>query len=193
MPARLRLGCALALALIGACGTLRGVRALRDVDATLDRVVDVRLGSLRLDDVRGRGLTPADLAELAAGSLAGRLPLAATAVVRLDNPATNRTTAHVLRTRWTLRLDGRAVAGGVVGRRYAIPPGRSVEVPLPLWIDLTDVLERQTGSMLALALALTGVGRSPVDVALRLVPILDTPLGGVPTPPITVPLARSGR
>lgn len=179
---------------VGACGTLRGVHALRDVDATLDRVVDVRLGGVRLGDVESpRALSPLDVAGLTAGTLAGRLPLACTAIVRIENPATKRVTAELLRTRWTLRVGDRDVAGGAVDRRYSIAPGQAVEVPLRVAVDLADVLERDTGTLLRLALALAGDGRSPVDVQLRLVPILDTPLGGVPTPAITVPLLRAGR
>jgi hypothetical protein len=140
-----------------------------------------------------RGLSPIDLAALTAGTLAGHLPLQATAVVRIENPARNRATAQLLRTRWTLRLGDRDVAAGKVDRRYAIAPGEAVEVPLPVSVDLAQVLERNAGTLVQLALSLAGEGRSPVDLSLRLVPIVDTPLGGVPTPPITVPLGRGKR
>src|SRR5262249_61414672 len=93
-----------------------------------------------------------------------------------------------------LLLDGRKTVGGRVARRYTIPPGESVDVPVHVAVDLFDVLGHQLPTLLRLAAALSGDGHSPVDARLQLNPYLDTPLGSMRFPhAITVPLDRVGR
>ncbi len=188
ISAALLVGC-----LAVACGTARGVSALRDADFELDRITGVRLAGIPLDGATSiEDIGPGEGALIAAGALAGTLPLAFDVLVRASNPASNRTAAELLRMDWTLLLDGRSTLGGAVDRRYTIPPGGSVLVPVHVAVDLADVLRRQTGTLLRLALALAGEGRSPVSVGLRVVPILDTPLGGLGTVPVTIPLDPIG-
>jgi hypothetical protein len=183
------------IALLAGCGTVRGVAALRDVDFELDRVSGVRIGGVPLDDAEGAGrLPPALASEVAAGVLSGHLPLECDVLVRATNPPVNSVTAELVRMDWTLLLDGRETVGGQVLHPYTIPPGASVEVPVHVQVDLLRVLGRQLPTLLRLAEALAGDGKSPIDVRLRVVPILDTPLGPMRFPhPVTIPLDRIGR
>jgi hypothetical protein len=177
------------LAVVAGCGTIRGVRAIEDLDASLVRVTGVRLGGIRVELSPGGEMPVVGMMVVGARALTGRVPFACDAIVRLENPATNRATAELLRSRWTLRLGARDLAAGTLDERHSIPPGRSVEVPVHIALDLADVLGRDPGKLLDFAAALAGDRRRRLDVSLRLVPILDTPLGGVPLPPITIPLA----
>jgi hypothetical protein len=175
-------------AAVAGCGTMRGVEALRDVDFELDRVTDVRVAGMPLREVRSPDdLTTAEGARLAAAALAGNLPMECNVVVRATNPASNAVTAELLRMDWTLLLNGRKAAAGVVDRRYSIAPGEAVKVPVHVALDLGDLLRHHGPSLIQLALALAGETSSPVDVSLRVVPLIDTPLGTMRFPaPITI-------
>jgi len=175
-------------AAIAGCGPMRGVDALRHVEFELDRVTDVRVAGMLLRDVRSPDdLTTAQGARLAAAALAGDLPMECTVVVRATNPASNAVTAELLRMDWTLLLNGRKAAAGRVDRQYSIAPGDAVTVPVHVALDLGDLLRHHGPNLLQLGLAMAGETSSPVDVSLRVVPLIDTPLGTMRFPtPITI-------
>jgi len=180
---------------LAGCGTIRSVNALRDVDFELARVNDVRVAGMRIDARHAAAdVPPEETAMLAATALSGHLPLECEVVVRASNPPSNPVTAELLRMDWTLLLDGRKTVGGRVARRYTIPPGDSVDVPVRVAVDLFDMLGHQLPTLLRLAAALSGDGRSPIDARLQLNPYLDTPLGSMRFPhAITVPLETAAR
>ena len=171
-----------------ACGTMRGVEALRDLDFALDRVTDVRVAGMAIQDLRAPDdLTTAAGARLAAAALTGDLPVECVVVVRATNPPSSSVTADLLRMDWTLLLDGRKTTAGVVARRYAIAPGETAEIPVHVAVDVGDLLRHHGPNLIRLALALAGEGSSPVDVSLRIVPLIDTPFGTMRFPvPITI-------
>ena len=55
-----------------------------------------------------------------------------------------------------------------------------------LALDLAEVFGRKPEKLLGFVAALAGDRRQRLGVTLRLVPILDTPLGGMPLPPMVV-------
>lgn len=185
----------LALVTLGAgCGTIRGVSALREVDFEPTRVTGVRLAGMPLDDVESvEDLSPAELAAVAAGTLAGTAPLEFDVLVRASNPATNPVAAQVLRMDWMLLLEGKDAVGGTVDRRYTIAPGQAVDVPVHVAVDLADLVGRHAGTLLRLGMALAEGGDTPVDLSLRVAPTVDTPLGGMRIPSITIPLDSVAR
>jgi len=181
-------------ALTSSCATIRGVSALREVDFEPDRVTGVRVAGMSLDGVRSmEDVSPEQVALVAAGALAGSVPLECQVIVRASNPATNPVTAQLLRMNWTLLLDGKDAVGGRVDRRYAIAPGQTVEVPVHVAFDLADVVGRHAATLLRLGIALAQGHEGPVDLRLRLAPIVDTPLGGMHIPAFTIPLETAGR
>lgn len=192
LPARVLLT-ALAV-LTGACATMRGVSALRDVDFEPSRVVGIRLGGIPIDNVTSvEELSPMLVATVAAGALAGQVPLECTVMVRATNPATNPVPAEVLRMNWMLLVERKDAVGGTVDRRVSIAPGQTVEVPVRVAVNLADVVGRHAGTLLRLAVALAEGRDGPVDLAVRISPIVDTPLGGMHVPSITIPLDSIGR
>jgi hypothetical protein len=187
---------ALVVTTMGAgCGIMRNIDALRAVDFAVDRVDDLRVGGMRIDGRHGEiEADPAETAMLAAAALSGHLPLECEVVVRASNPPSNPVTAELVRMDWTLLLDGRKTVGGRVARPYTIPPGESADVPVHVAVDLFEVLGREMPTILRLAAALAGDGRSPVDARLQLSPYLETPLGSMRFPhAITVPLESVAR
>ena len=183
------LGAALVIASAAArCSTLRGVEALREVGFTLDRVADVRVAGVPVRDVHSvDDLDTTQGAQLAAAALMGDLPLDCIVVLRATNPRSNAVTAELMRMDWALLLDGRKAAAGRMDRRYSIAPGEKQDIAVPVAVNLGDLLRHHGPKLLRLALALAGEGSSPVDVTLRVVPLIDTPLGTMRSPiPITI-------
>jgi hypothetical protein len=190
---KLRLFLVLTLVAPG-CATVRGVSALREVDFEPDRVTGVRLAGMPLDHVRSvEDVSPAEVALVAAGALAGSVPLECQVIVRASNPATNPVAAQILRMDWTLLLDGKDTVGGRLDRRYTIAPGQTVEVPVHVAVDLADVVGRHAGTLIRLGVALAEGRDGPVDLRLRVAPIVDTPLGGMRIPAFTIPLETAAR
>ena len=181
--------------LAAGCATLRGVSALREVDFQPERVTGIRLAGMPLDGVRSADdVSPAQVALVAAGALAGTVPLEVDVIVRASNPATNPVAAQILRMDWMLLLRGKDTVGGRVDRRYTIEPGETVEVPVHVAVDLADLVGRHARTLIRLGVALAQQGREgPVDLRLRLSPIVDTPLGGMRIPSFTIPLATTVR
>src|SRR5262245_31433261 len=117
--------------LLPGCSTMRGVRALRDVDFEVTRVTDVRVAGVPIGGRHGSIEDPAEQAVLlGAAALSGHLPLECKVLVRASNPPSNPVTAELVRMDWTLLLDGRKAVGGRVAHRFTIPPGESAEVPV---------------------------------------------------------------
>jgi Late embryogenesis abundant protein len=114
-------------------------------------------------------------------------------IVRVSNPATNPVAAQILRMDWTLLLDGKDTVGGRLDRRYTIAPGQTVEVPVHVAVDLADVVGRHAGTLIRLGVALAEGRDGPVDLRLRVAPIVDTPLGGMRIPAFTIPLETAAR
>jgi hypothetical protein len=179
---------------VGACATVRSVSALRNVDFALDRVTAIRLAGMPLDGIRSvDDLSPATVAVVAAAALAGTVPLECDVIVQATNPATNPVAADVRRMDWMLVLDGEDTVGGRVTRRRTIPPGETVEIPVHVAVDLAEVIGRHAGTLLRVGVALAGGHTGPVDLGLRVTPIVDTPFGGLPAPAFTIPLEAAGR
>jgi hypothetical protein len=180
--------------LAGGCATVRGVSALRDVDFQPDRVTAIRLAGIPVGDVRSvDDLSPAIVAAVAAGALGGHLPLESIVLVRATNPATNPVTAKVLRMNWVLLVERKETVGGAVDRAFSIAPGQTVEVPVQVGVDLAEVAGRHANTLLRLVAALAEGREGPVDLAVRVSPIVETPFGGMRVPSITIPLESVGR
>src|SRR5262245_31260340 len=176
------------------CATMRGVAALRDVDFEPERVTGIRLAGVPFDGVRSADdISPAQVAMVAAGALLGSVPLECEVIVRATNPATNPVAAQILRMDWMLLVSGRDAVGGRVDRRYTIEPGQTVHVPVRVAVDLADVVGRHAKTLIRLGVALAEGRDAPVDLRLRLSPIVDTPLGGMRIPSLTFPLDTGSR
>src|SRR4029079_6166549 len=146
-----------------------------DLDASLVRVTGVQLGGMRIDLTPDGAIPIAAMLAIGAGALPGHVPFAADAIIRLENPASNRVTAEVLRSRWTLRLDERDLARGTLDEPRAIPPGPSVELPVHIGLDLAEVFGRKPEKLLGFVAALAGERRKRLGGRLRLGALLDKP------------------
>ncbi len=183
-----------ALVLIGGCATLQQLAALRSVDFALDRVAQLSLAGIDLDQKRSYddfGIT--DVARLTLALSRNELPLSFDLLVRGENPASNGTEARLMRFAWTLLLEDRETISGVFEDEVIFAPGMPTTFPLTIQLDLLEFFEGSASDLGELALSLAGEGGSPKNVALRAVPTISTALGPIQYPgTITILSAEVG-
>jgi hypothetical protein len=177
-----------------ACSTLQQYSALQDVDFSLAGVSDVRLAGVNIDEAASaQDLGLVDAGRLLAAIGARDLPLELTVDVGALNPADNGTDARLMRMDWTLLLEGRETLSGVFDDEVVLPPGQPRIVPVGVSLDLFDFFEGSGQDLVELAMSLTGSGGVAKNVALRITPVIDTPLGSIRyPPPITLFAERVG-
>jgi hypothetical protein len=188
-----RIAAAAAIALIlAACATLRGLRALRQVDFEVDRVASVRLAGVPFDRIRSASdVGMLDAARVAAAVVRRQVPLSFDLHLLGRNPAENRTTARLVRMRWILDLNGRETVSGTLDTVYTFAPGEVTDVRVPIALDLWQFFQGSAADALDLAAGLAGLGSRRTEVALRAVPTVDTPLGPIQYPGAITIVRRS--
>lgn len=193
MP-RLRHALLLPLLLVGGCATLQQLAALRDVDFALDRIGQVQLAGVALDQVRSYSdLSLTDVARLTLALSQDELPLDFELLVQGENPSDNSTDARLVRFDWTLLLQDRETVSGVFEDEVVFRPGEPTTFPLRIQLDLLDFFEGNARDLGELALNLSGQGGTPTQVALRANPTIQTALGPMRYPgDITIVSTRIG-
>lgn len=163
------------------CATLEQIAALRQVRFALDGVDRARLAGVPLDGVASpEQLGATGLARIGVAAARGELPFAFVVNVGAENPAENPVSARVVQLDWTLLIEDRETIRGVFEDDRLIPPGARATLPLAMELDLLAFFQRSVPDLVALALAVAGEGQQ--ELALRVRPTVQTPLG-----PITYP------
>lgn len=179
----------------GSCTTLSQLVALRQVDFSFDGVAAARLLDLDLSRKTSYSdLTLVDVGRVASAVSSGRLPLDLTLALSGENPPDNAAEARLLRMDWTLLLDGRETVSGVVDDPVAFPPGTRRDFQVELTLDLLEFFDGTVPELLDIALAVAGQEGTGTEVALRVLPTVDTSLGPIRYPgPITLVRTEVGR
>lgn len=173
---------ATAALLLAGCATLQQIASLSRVDFAIGGTSDGRLAGVPLDRVRSyQDLRVTDLAVVLAAVRDRRLPLAFTLHVDARNPEANEVAARLLRLDWTLWLDERETVRGRLDREFVLPPGRTVDVPLDVELDLARFFDDDARDLVELAAAVAGRGGSS-RIKLTARPTISTPLGDVTYP-----------
>ncbi len=183
-------GCLLILLVLPSCAALQSLTALSQVRFELDRVSELHLAGVRLDDVRSyEDLSVLDAARIGSALVNRTLPLDAIVHVGANNPGDNPE-ARLLALDWTLFLRDRETVSGVLDDEVVLPSGQRTDVPVGVRMDLLEFFDGGTRELVDLALALGGVGQEPVDVRLEALPTIQTRLGPIR---YSEPLVLSGR
>jgi len=185
----------LAAAAMAGCTTVQEIIAVRSVGFRLERVTELRLAGVDLSRVRSFSeLSFGDAARLTAALATQELPLSFRVHVLAENPASNSTTARLIRMQWTLFLEDTETVSGRLEHEYELPPGQATDVPIDISLDLIDFYERSGQDLIELAFNLAGAGGEPKQVAIRAAPTINTPLGEIRYPrPITIVSGSAGR
>ena len=176
------------------CSTFQQYAALEDVEFHLAGVSDVRLAGIELDRMSSyEDLGMLDLARLAQAVGQNELPLDLDVHVGALNPADNGTEARLMRMDWTLLLEDREALNGTLDEEIILPPGQPMIIPIAISLNLVEFYEGNAQDLLELGLALAGQGGAGKNVALRISPVINTPLGAIRYPqPITLVNERVG-
>jgi hypothetical protein len=172
------------LALLGlsGCATLNQLRALEDVDFSIDRLAQVRLAGVDVTRVRSfSDLGFADGAALAAAVADRDLPLFLELQILAENPAENYD-ARLTEMEWTLLLEDRETVSGRLDREIMLPRAQDTTFPLAIELNLIEFFDGNARELYNLAASLAGVGSEATDVELRAMPVIQTPLGRIAYP-----------
>jgi len=178
----------LLLATTGGCTALQELAALRTVTFAFERISDVRLAGIPIGPETGfSSLGLADAARLASAIGAGQVPIELVAHVGASNPASNSVSARMVALDWTLFVEDRQALQGALGTPVAIAPGKTVDVPLAVRLDLLGLGSGGARDLFDLARSIAGYGGARKDVRLELVPTIETSLGAMRYPaPVVV-------
>lgn len=183
------------LATVAGCATLQELAALRNVEFALGRVSGLRLAGIDLGGIRSfNDLSLQEATRIGLAVSRNELPMEFRLHVLAENPADNTVNARLVEMDWVLLLQDRETLSGVFHREVVLRPGEPTDVPLDISLDLLEFFQGSAGDLLELALALTGQGGAPKDVALQATPTIRTPLGPMRYPrPITILHEEVGR
>lgn len=176
---------------IAGCAGLREAIALRQVDFRYDRISNPAIAGLPLTRVmRYEDLSIADVGRLALAIASKDVPLDITVHLEGKNPATNNTTARMMKLDWAYLVDDQSVISGQLAQEYVFPPGEPTDVPVGVRFNLVDLFGNDGRVLFDTALILSGQRTTTKKVALRLTPTIETSLGPIRYPvPITLDLA----
>jgi hypothetical protein len=165
------------------CATIQELAALRRVDFTLDRVDQVRIAGVRVDDKRSYSdLSAVETGRLAAAVLAKDIPLDLVVHVRAANPPENSVSARLVDLDWTLFLEDRETVSGRLAGTILLPPGEPVDVPIGAHLDLLEFFRGSARDLFELALSLSGQGGATKEIRLEALPTVQTSLGPIRYP-----------
>jgi hypothetical protein len=170
------------------CQTLQQIAQLRHVDFALDRLTEVNLAGVNVDDKRTMNdVRATEIARIGASLIDGRLPLDFTLHVGADNPEENNVSARLVRMDWTLFLEDRETISGIFDDVVILPPGQRTNIPIDISLDLVQFFGSNLNDLVEIALSLSGQGGSPRNVRLEATPVIETPVGPLRYPrPITI-------
>jgi len=180
-----------ALGGIAGCAGLRGAIALHQVEFRYERISDPEIAGLPLSRVmRYEALSIVDVGRLALAIAAKDVPLDITVHLEGKNPATNNTTARMMRLDWAYLVDDKSIISGQMAQEFAFPPGEARDVPVGVRFNLAEFFGNDGSVLFDTALILSGQRTTTKKVALRLTPTIETSLGPIRYPaPITIDLA----
>jgi hypothetical protein len=191
----LRIVAVFLVCLVQGCATLQQYAALQNVDFAWGGLSRVHLAGVDLAAIRSfDDLGLVDGARLLQAAAAGDLPLDLRVDVQAENPADNGTEARLMRLDWTLFLEERETLSGVLDEEVVLPPGQPRTIPVDVSLNLVEFFEGSAQDLIELGLSLAGQGGAGKNVALRIWPVIETPLGAMRYPqPITLVDERVGR
>ncbi len=159
------------------CGALKQMAQFREVSFRFDRIAHVALDGLTMEQLRQGKIGPMDIARVGLAMQQGQLPLSFSVVLEAKNPPDNGVTARLAEISWRVYLEDTPLAEGVLSEGITVPPGETVEVAVPVTVNVLDIVQNNLQDALALAGSLAGVGGAPRTVRVEVWPTIETPLG----------------
>ena len=171
------------IASVTGCATLSQIAALRTVAFAIDRVDQVKVAGVRLDDKRRYSdLSVIETAQIAAAIAIQKVPLDLVVHVRAENPRDNPVPARLVDLDWTLFLEDQETVSGKLAGSYLLPPGEPVDIPIAAQLDLLKFFRGSGRELVELALAIAGYGGATKEVRLEALPTIQTSMGPIRYP-----------
>ena len=170
------------------CAAFKQTVALSQVKFSFDRISDVRVAGVSvLGKTSYTDLSLTDVAKLSSAVVAHNVPLGLTVHLKAENPSSNSVTAKMMKMAWSLYLEDHKLLDGNLDSAYAFPPGKGVDVAVPILFNAYEIYQHNAQDLFDLGLSLAGVQGYSKLVRLDFTPTINTDLGPITYPtPITV-------
>ena len=163
---------------LSGCQTIKELANIRNVDFSLDRLSDIQLAGIDVQNVRAvSDLSAGDILRLSTAIARNDLPFSMNIHVGALNPADNQVAARLTRLDWTLFLDDTETVSGSLDQQYQLQPGQKVDIPVEIDLELTRFFGSNLQDLAQLAMALAGRTNNPKQVKVVARPIIDTVFG----------------
>ena len=177
----------LAVVALTGCATaqqsFRELSALQDVDVEVAGTRNEVLAGISVSRLQNPDrLRAQDALRLAAAIQQRNLPLQLTVDLDAKNSGAHQT-ARILSIDWRLLLQEREAVAGRVGAQPAIAPGRSIQIPINLKLELMQFFGDDLEELVRVARRIAGDdGAADAEAFLMVTPTVETALGPLRSP-----------
>ena len=177
--------CLCLVTLVGAsgCATLEQIANLAEVDFRVDGTSQGALAGVPIERLsRFDQLRAIDLLRLGAALRNDSLPLSFTLHVAASNPSGNGVAASLVALDWRLLVRDRETIRGQFSHNTELPPGQTVDLPIPIELDLRRFFDEDLRELVDVALSAAGKNSDGSSLRLMARPTIQTPLGPIQYP-----------
>lgn len=165
------------------CQAIQEIINLRNVAFDLDRVSDMRLAGVDVENLRNYNrLSIAEVSRLAQAVIDKEFPLEFVLHVGAENPADNSVNARLTQMDWKLFLQDKQTVSGNFSQTVVMPPGQRTDIPITIGLNLTDFFQGNARELINLVTNLVGAGGEPTQLKLTARPVIETPIGPIQYP-----------
>jgi len=158
------------------------ISRLKECEFEINGVDAVNLAGIELrDGMRSSDLNTGQIMQLANAAFQKNMPLKFNLLVNVNNP--NTKPAALSRMDYSVFIDGVELLSGQLNQHYTIESGQSIEIPLPVQVELFKAMSGQSADAVSnLGFKLTGNNSKQVELLFKVKPYILVGLNAIPYP-----------
>jgi hypothetical protein len=155
---------------------------LKECEFSINGVNAINLAGIELrEGMQSSDLNTGQIMQLANAAFQKNMPLKFNLLVNVNNP--NSKAAALSRMDYTLFLDGVELLSGQLNQRFTIESGKSIEIPLPVQVELFKTMSGQSADAVSnLGFKLTGNSNKKVEILFKVKPFIYVGASAIPYP-----------
>jgi hypothetical protein len=154
------------------CAYLKELSALKQCEFRYGLLENPVLAGVNIQNIHEpEDLSLKDMGQVAGSIFRGKLPLAFTIYVEVQNP--NTETASLNKLEYIAFIDDAQIAGGEVNKRIEIPARGIASVPVEIQTDIIGILQKEPrNALINFALNLADASNKPTRIGLKIKPYI---------------------
>lgn len=177
---------------MASCRTFKELKTLAQCEFSSENISNLRLANINLQDKNDISeINPLDIASLLTSISQKTLPLQLIYNIRISNP--NDKLAALNYLEWIAEIDKVEIAKGIVEKRYEIPAGESIVMPLQISSDLYKIFSQKEGrELIGKVIGIKDDNQQPKNLTLRVKPSISVGKGYIKYPGYIVVRTKIG-